>query len=154
MFRGSSRFTLDAKGRMVLPTRYREVLRQQQDPAVVVTIHPLDRSLLLYPLRAWEAVERKLATLSDADRNSRRTKQMMRGHAVDYQLDAQGRVLIPRTLREYAGLSLKQSCLCSGQGEKLEIWDASTWEQQRDEWLQQVESGAADASELLGTLSL
>lgn len=152
MFRGSSKFTLDDKGRMVLPTRYREILRQQEDHAVVVTIHPLDRSLLLYPLRAWEAVERKLAALSDVDHNSRRTKQMMRGHAVDYQIDAQGRVLIPRTLREYAGLSPKQGGLCSGQGEKLEIWDAQTWEQQREEWLQRVESGAA--SELLGTLSL
>lgn len=152
MFRGFNKFSLDSKGRMAVPSRYRDVLRAQEDSTVVLTINPLDRSLLLYPLRAWEDIERKLAVLSDIDRNNRRTKQMMRGHAADYPIDAQGRILIPKELREYAGLT--QACVCLGQGNKFEIWDAARWQQQRDEWLQQVERGAAGASDPLGSLSL
>ena len=152
MFRGFSKFSLDGKGRMALPARHREALQVQKAETVVLTMSPLDRAILLYPIQAWAAVEQQLDTLSDLQHSSRRTKQMMRGHASDCSLDAQGRVSIDRELREYAGLT--QACVCLGQGNKLEIWDAGTWQKQRAQWLLQVEKGTAETATVLGGLSL
>lgn len=137
---------------MPLPARYREALSRASDSTVVLTLSPMDRALLLYPLVEWEEIEHKLTALSDFDRSSRRTKQMMRGHASDQQLDGQGRILIARELRDYAGLT--QACMCLGQGSKCEIWDVAQWQQQRDEWLLEVDNGDAGASKSLSYLSL
>ena len=116
------------------------------------TLNPLDRSLWLYPLTEWELIETKLAALSDFDKQSRRTKQMMRGYAYDCQLDSQGRILIPHELRDYA--QLEKQAVILGQGNKFEIWCQSSWEQQRDQWLSLVDKGDGDPSEALQSLSL
>ncbi len=152
MFRGFSKISLDSKGRLAIPSRYRDTLSVQADNAVVLTLNPLDRSLWLYPLPEWEIIETKLAALSDFDLTSRRTKQMMRGYATDCQLDNQGRILIPKELRLYA--DLKQGSVMLGQGNKFEIWDSATWKQQRDKWLELLDDGDTDASESLKSLSL
>ena len=151
MFRGFSTLSLDSKGRMAVPSRYRERLLALSDGNLVLTLNPLDRSLWLYPLPEWELIEKKLAQLSDFERQGRRAKQMMRGYASDCQLDAQGRILVPQELREYAGLD-KQAVIL-GQGNKFEIWDEAAWNAQRDEWLQDV--GKDDEpSDSLKSLSL
>jgi len=152
VFRGFSKVSLDSKGRLAIPSRYRDTLRVQADNVVVLTLNPLDRSLWLYPLPEWEIIETKLAALSDFDLTSRRTKQMMRGYATDCQLDNQGRILVPKELRSYA--DLKQGSVMLGQGNKFEIWDAVTWKQQRDKWLELLDEGDTEASESLKLLSL
>ncbi len=116
------------------------------------TLNPLDRSLWLYPLTDWEVIEAKLAALSDFDKQSRRAKQMMRGYATDCQLDSQGRILIPQELRDYA--QLQKQAVVLGQGNKFEVWDLESWEQQRDQWLSQVDSGDGEPPEALKSLSL
>ncbi|MEM7026810.1 MAG: division/cell wall cluster transcriptional repressor MraZ [Pseudomonadota bacterium] len=152
MFRGFNTVSLDTKGRMAVPSRYRELLSVQAENQLVITLNPLDRSLWLYPLPEWEVIEDKLATLSDFDKQSRRTKQMMRGYASDCQLDAQGRILIPKELRSYA--ELKKQSVILGQGNKFEIWNDKAWESQRDEWLQSVGDESLPTPDSLQELSL
>ena len=152
MFRGFNTISLDNKGRLAVPSRYRELISVQSENQLVITLNPLDRSLWLYPLPEWELIEDKLATLSDFDKQSRRTKQMMRGYASDCQLDGQGRILVPKELRAYAELE-KQGVIL-GQGNKFEIWNEKAWEAQRDEWLQSVGDESAPTPDALQELSL
>ena len=151
MFRGFSTVSLDSKGRLAVPSRYRERLAVVAEGRTVLTLNPLDRALWLYPLPEWEIIEGKLAALSDFDLRSRRAKQMMRGYAADCQLDGQGRILVPHELRELAAINRQAVIL--GQGNKFEIWDQAVWAGARDQWLAQVgEDG--EPSETLKTLSL
>lgn len=152
MFRGLSTISVDAKGRIAVPARYREALTGLGDPELVLTLNPWDRSLWLYPLPEWELIESKLSQLSDFDRQSRRTKQIMRGYATDCGCDAQGRVLLPQELRTIAGIS-KQAALL-GQGNKFEIWDLEAWNRERDGWLDDVGNSGTSPSSALESLSL
>ena len=95
MFRGSNTATLDGKGRMALPTRFRESLMVGSDGKVVVTIDMREKCLLLYPLMEWEIVQRKLEGLSNMAENARRLQRLLIGNATDIDLDGQGRLLLP-----------------------------------------------------------
>lgn len=152
MFRGFNNVSLDSKGRIAIPTRYRERLSILAEGHLVLTMNPLDLCLWLYPLKEWESIEQKLAALSDFDLQNRRTKQMMRGYANDCQLDAQGRILVPQELRDYAALDRQAVIL--GQGNKFEIWNQRRWEEQRDKWLAQVGSEDASSAQTMQSLSL
>ena len=144
MYRGCSKISIDSKGRLAVPSRYRALILEQAQNNLVITLNPLDRSLYLYPLPEWEIIEDKLAALSDFDKQSRRTKQMMRGYANDCQLDSQGRILIPKELRGHAELS--RQAIILGQGNKFEIWNEKTWEKQRDDWLESVGDESTSSS--------
>ena len=152
MFRGFSTVSIDSKGRLAVPSRFRERLLDLAGGCLVQTLNPLDRCLWLYPLNEWEVIEDKLAALSDFDRQSRRAKQMMRGYATDSRLDGQGRILIPQELRDYA--TLARQAVILGQGNKFEVWDQASWEAQRDRWLEQVGDEDSEPSEALKPLSL
>ena len=152
MFRGLSTINVDAKGRLAIPARYREALAQLGSPELVLTLNPWDRALWLYPLAEWELIETKLSVLSDFDKQSRRTKQIMRGYAADCVCDNQGRVLLPQELRAIAGIDGPVALL--GQGNKLEIWDRDAWNAERDRWLTDVGNGTGDPSSALESLSL
>lgn len=149
MYRGLSTISVDDKGRLAIPTRYRELVATQE---LVITLNPWDRALWLYPLAEWDVIETKLSTLSDFDRHGRRTKQIMRGYATDCSCDGQGRVLVPTQLREIAGIDRQVTLL--GQGNKFEIWDSATWNSERDSWLRDVATGGDMSSTPLGSLSL
>ena len=150
MFRGANKLTLDAKGRMVMPTRYRERLQERCGGKLVVTVDK-DQCLLIYPLPDWEEIERKLMWLPTLDPRARRLQRLMVGHATDLELDGHGRVLLPANLREY-GL-LTRDAMLIGQGVRFELWDEARWNERRDEWLASEEA-ATDLSADLETLSL
>ena len=152
MFRGFNKISVDSKGRLAVPSRYRELISVQAENWLVITLNPLDRSLWLYPLPEWQLIEDKLATLSDFEKQSRRTKQMMRGYASDCQLDGQGRILIPRELRTHA--EINKQVVILGQGNKFEIWNEAAWKAQRDEWLTSVGDDFLPTLESLQELSL
>ena len=152
MFRGFSTVSLDSKGRLAIPSRFRERLMGIAAGCLVQTLNPLDRSLWLYPLPEWELIEEKLAELSDFDKQSRRAKQMMRGYATDCQLDTHGRILVPAELRNYA--QLDKQAIILGQGNKFEIWNRVTWEEQRDHWLSLVGDEEGTPTGTLQSLSL
>lgn len=151
MFRGLTTIALDVKGRLAIPVRFRELLAASATPHLVLTLNPWDRALWLYPLTEWQLIEAKLSSLSDYDKQSRRTKQIMRGYATDVSCDAQGRILLPPELREIAELT-KQVVLM-GQGNKIEIWDAERWRAARDLWLEDVGAGA-ESSPALDSIAL
>ena len=150
MFRGANKLTLDAKGRMVMPTRYRERLQERCGGKLVITVDK-EQCLLLYPLPDWEEIERKLMRLPTLNPQARRLQRLMVGHATDTDLDAHGRLLLPPNLREFAHLS--RDAMLIGQGMRFELWDEARWNEQRDEWLAGEES-AVDLPAELETLSI
>ena len=150
MFRGANKLTLDAKGRMVMPTRYRERLLERCGGKLVITVDR-DQCLLIYPLPDWEEIERKLMRLPTLNPQARRLQRVMVGHATDLELDGHGRVLLPPSLREY-GLLTRDAVLI-GQGVRFELWDEARWNERRDEWLAS-EDTTTDLPAELETLSL
>jgi len=149
MFRGANKLTLDAKGRMVMPTRYRERLQESCGGKLVVTIDK--QCLLIYPVPRWEEIERQLMALPSLNIEARRLQRLMVGHATDLELDASGRLLLPPELREVA--SLTREAMLIGQGERFELWDQARWNERRDEWLADT-SSAGDLPAQLETLAL
>lgn len=135
VFRGINGLNIDAKGRVVMPTRYRDRLQLDSHSSVILTIDTEERCLLLYPVPEWEEIERKLAGLPSFNPAARRIQRLLIGHATDVEMDGQGRILLPPLLREYAGLT-KRAVLV-GQGRKFELWDETHWDQSRERWLQE-----------------
>lgn len=134
MFRGANKVTLDAKGRMAMPARYRDTLVERSEGKLVATVDRSDKCLLIYPLPDWEEIERKLMRLPALNPQARRLQRLMVGHATDLELDSHGRVLVPPKLREYAGLT--RQAMLIGQGSRFELWDEQHWNERRDIWLQ------------------
>jgi len=124
LFRGGEAVNLDAKGRLAVPTRYRDAIMDRCDGHLVLTVHS-DRCLMLYPLPEWERLERRVAELPDMDAVTRELKLMLFGHATDREIDKNGRILIPPRLREFAGLEKRVEFL--GQSSKFEIWNEESW---------------------------
>ena len=150
MFRGANKLTLDAKGRLAMPTRYRERLQERCGGNLVVTVDK-DQCLLIYPFPDWEELERKLMKLPSLNVQARRLQRLMVGHATELELDGSGRILLPPSLREY-GL-LNRDVMLIGQGLRFELWDETRWNERRDEWLASADT-ATDLPAELETLSL
>ncbi|MFK0572879.1 division/cell wall cluster transcriptional repressor MraZ [Endozoicomonas sp.] len=151
MFRGVNAINLDAKGRLAIPARYRQVLRDRCDGALVATIDTDERCLLIYPLDEWELIQQKIEALPSFHPMTRRIQRLLIGHATDLELDGNGRILIPPLLRDYAGLE-KRSILL-GQGKKFELWDENCWNECRDQYLKEA-SESEDIPVELQSLSL
>jgi MraZ protein len=132
MLRGVNSLALDAKGRLAIPTRYRERLAERCAGELVVTVDR-DRCLLIYPLPDWEDVERQLSNLPSLDKRARALQRLLMGHATEVELDSHGRVLLPGPLRQFAGLD--RSVVLIGQGNKFELWNEDSWAKCRETWL-------------------
>lgn len=146
MFRGITAISLDAKGRMAMPTRYRDRLQECCASQLVLTVD-LDRCLLLFPLPEWEQFERKLARLPTLQPRARRLQRLLLGHACECEMDSHGRILLPGLLRDYAGLD--KHMVLVGQGAKFELWDEATWNDRRATWLaEEAEAGQELSAEL------
>lgn len=130
MFRGATSLNLDAKGRLAVPSRYRDVLLAESSGRVVLTAHP-HGCLLMYPQPAWEPIQAKLMSLSSFDRRSSAIQRLLVGHAEDLEIDGAGRLLVSPVLREYAGLG-KQVMLV-GQGSHFELWSLENWKAQLEQ---------------------
>ena len=126
MFTGRTAHNLDTKGRIAIPTRAREKLVASCAGRVVLTQHPWDNCLALYPEPRWEEIAQTVANLSDADKSVRYLKRRFLGQAVELELDASGRILIPGELRSLVGLDKK--AMLVGQVHRFEIWADSVWE--------------------------
>lgn len=149
MFRGVSQLSLDTKGRIAIPLRYRDVLSERCQGQVVVTVDR-DGCLLLYPAPDWVRIEQALMSRPNINPQVRRLQRLLVGHATELELDTQGRLLLPTPLREFAGLDKR--VLLVGQGNKFEIWDEVTWSRNRELWF--GEEAENELSEALETLAL
>jgi MraZ protein len=153
MFRGVNAINIDAKGRIVMPTRYRERLLQENENQIIMTIDTDERCLLLYPLKAWEVIENKLAQLPSFNPQARRIQRLLIGHATEAELDSHGRILLAPLLREYAGLT--KHAVLVGQGKKFELWDENYWQERRGQWLaEEASKDNADLPDEVKVLSL
>ena len=122
MFQGSSALTLDAKGRMSIPSRHRDVLLATEEGRLTLTRHP-DGCLLLYPRSIWETKREQIAALSASARSLQR---LLLGSAQDVEMDGAGRILVSPELRVAAGL--EREVMLLGLGSNFELWDRPTWE--------------------------
>ena len=125
--------SLDAKGRIVLPARYRERLAEICNSQLIITIDTDQPCLLIYPLNEWELIEEKIEALPSFNPTTRRIQRLLIGHATDVEVDGNGRTLLSTPLREYAQLGRKVVLI--GQGKKFELWDEALWAQRMEEWL-------------------
>jgi transcriptional regulator MraZ len=150
MFRGATQVTLDDKGRMVMPTRYREQISVLSKGKLVVTVDR-EQCLLIYPLPEWEQTESKLMSLPSLKPQARKLQRLMVGHATDVELDGHGRFLLPQELRDFAGL--QKTVMLIGQGNRFELWDETRWNEQREQWLKSEET-VTDLPAELESLSL
>jgi len=149
-FRGVSNLSLDAKGRIVLPARYRERLLEICQSQLIVTIDTEQPCLLIYPLPEWELIEEKIEALPSFNPATRRIQRLLIGHATEVEVDANGRMLLSNPLREYAQLGKKVVLI--GQGKKFELWDEATWNERMSTWLN--ESSDSETPDALAELTL
>ena len=124
MFRGVTHLALDNKGRLAIPAKHRDALVRDGDGKLVLTADP-SHCLLLYPLAAWEPIQRRLMALSSFNEKTRALQRLIVGHADDVLLDGSGRILVPPALRQYA--MLDKHVVLVGQGNKFELWNQQKW---------------------------
>ena len=148
MFASSAQVTLDDKGRMAIPARFRDGISARCGGSLVGTMDNDDPCVLLYPAPDWENAARRLLRLSGNKRAVRRMQRNMVGRVFDMEMDSHGRILIPAKLREQAGLT-KQAVLV-GLGSKFELWDEQRW----NEWCEKADANDDDLPPELESLLL
>ena len=122
MFMSEYNHSIDAKGRVIVPAKFREELGE----AFVVT-QGLDGCLFVFPNEEWKNFEEKLKTLPMANKDARKFVRFFLAGAALAEVDKQGRILLPAVLREFAGL--EKDVVFVGVGSRVEIWDKKRWEE-------------------------
>lgn len=120
-FQGTNPLSLDAKGRLAVPAKYRQELKEEADSRVVVTQNPFDKCLWLYALSDWIKVRESVSRLSSMNSSKLTLQRLMLGPAEESDIDTQGRIIVPATLRDYGNLQKKVKLV--GIGNKCELWD-------------------------------
>ena len=146
MFRGRSIHTLDAKGRIRIPTRFRDTLKARYDDRLVIT--NLDRCLIAYPLQEWEIIEEKLGSLSLVRQDVKAFQRFFISGATECSFDKQGRILIPQTLREHA--SFEREVVLAGMLRSFEVWSKDLW----DEEIKRAHDNFAEITTTLAELGI
>ncbi|HEX8874516.1 MAG TPA: division/cell wall cluster transcriptional repressor MraZ [Nitrosospira sp.] len=129
MFRGGTSVSLDNKGRLAVPAKYRDGLVSLCAGRLVITADP-SKCLLVYPQPVWEPIEQKLNSLSSFNPQTRSLQRLLIGNACDVEMDGAGRILVPPPLRQFAGLN--KDVVLVGQGAKFELWDDEKWNLQME----------------------
>ena len=132
MFKGIHNINLDGKGRLTIPTKYRNTITDQSNGSMVVTMDTEEKCLLLYPSTIWATIEKKINDLPSFSKNHRRIQRILIGHAEDLDLDSAGRILLSKPLRLAADMTKKITLI--GQGQKFEIWNEDTWNTKVNNW--------------------
>ena len=121
MFQGASSLTLDTKGRLSVPTRYRDVLSGAAAGQLTITRHP-HGCLMIFPRNEWEIFRTRIASMP---MSAQWTKRLFLGNAMDVDMDATGRILVSPELR--AATSMSKDTTLLGMGNHFELWDAATY---------------------------
>ena len=151
MFRGVFIVHLDAKGRLAVPSKYRERLQSACNAQLVITVDR-DRCLLLYPEPEWQLIEAKLVALPAFDQTARAIQRLYIGNAQEVEMDAQGRILLPQSLRKFASLDKRVAFV--GQGAKFELWDEAAWDARTEAALDDARVGELASAAGLDSLTL
>ncbi len=124
MFRGSSQHTIDSKGRIIIPVRFREPLQESDDHSLMIS--RLDNALFAYPPEEWRKIEERIHSLAEKSDAMRRFRRVFIGAVQHCPLDKQNRILIPPELRNYA--KLEKEIVLVGVLDHFEIWSKQWWE--------------------------
>lgn len=125
MFMGEYSHTIDAKGRLIIPSKFREELGDE-----FVLTKGLDGCLSIYPMEQWKIFEKKLEALPLTNKNARKFSRFFVAGATTCELDRQGRILVPATLREFAGL--EKDVVLTGNLNRIEVWSKAKWSENND----------------------
>lgn len=144
MFRGRFDYSIDDKGRVSLPAKFREVLSTNYDERLIVTT--FDQCLWAYPLSEWQAIEEKIAALPQFKSQVKALQRVFVSGAAECPLDKQGRIILPPNLREYGGL--KKDVVFVGMTKRIEIWSKERWEAVFNESQSLIETATDDLADL------
>jgi len=137
MFKGQYNHSVDAKGRIIMPAKFREILGEE-----FVVTKGMDGCLFVYSNEEWENIENKFRNVSSANKDARKFMRFFFAGAADCEVDKQGRVLIPPKLREYAGL--QKEVVLAGVGNRIEIWNAENWQENEFDDMDEIAEHMAD----------
>ncbi|MBI2382118.1 MAG: division/cell wall cluster transcriptional repressor MraZ [Gammaproteobacteria bacterium] len=154
MFLGANAVSLDSKGRIAMPSRYRDRLQESAAGQLVITLHWADPCLVLFPFNEFERVRVQLEALPSGNPVSRAIQRRVIGTANECELDSAGRVLLPALHRELAGLDSR--VMLVGQSNKFELWNETRWKEQLaadQATIQGAGLTAGDFADCLKTLS-
>lgn len=143
MFIGEYQATIDEKGRISIPAKFRQALKQK-----VVVTRGLDSSLFLYTMDEWKKLAEKLASLPIATANTRAFSRLMLAGAMDCEIDKQGRIILPVYLKDFAKIGKK--AIVAGLYNRIEIWSEELW----ITYKQQTEAASNQIAEQLGNLGV
>jgi len=138
VFRGVTALTVDSKGRLAMPARYREVLQVRANGKLVITADSA-LCLLIYAAPDWEPIQQRLMGLSSFNPRTRDLQRLLVGNASDVEMDGAGRILVPAPLRKFAGLEKDVALI--GQGGRFELWDEVKWDAQIEKSIALNEDG-------------
>ncbi len=122
MFMSEYNHSIDAKGRMIVPAKFREALGND-----FIVTQGLDGCLFVFPNSEWQVFEEKLRGLPVSNKDARKFSRFFLAGAASVELDGQGRILLPAVLRKFAGLD--KEAVVVGVGSRVEIWDKTRWEE-------------------------
>ena len=128
MFMGEYSHTIDTKGRLIIPSKFREELGDE-----FVLTKGLDGCLSIYPMEQWKIFEKKLEALPLTNKNARKFSRFFVAGATTCELDRQGRILVPATLREFAGL--EKDVVLTGNLNRIEVWSKAKWSENMMIWM-------------------
>lgn len=123
MFRGRFEHSLDAKGRVSIPSKFREVLTTNFDERLIIT--NFDNCLWAYPTAEWQKIEDRVSALPQFKPEVKALQRVFISAATECPIDKQGRILIPQTLRDYAGI--ERDLVFVGMTKRIEIWSIERW---------------------------
>ena len=126
MFRGSSFHTIDSKGRIIIPARFRDVIKAQGSNGVMVS--RMDGGLVAYTYDEWRKIETRILSLAEKSENMRRFRRVFIGGAFECACDKQDRILLPQNLRQYA--ELDKEIVLVGVLDHFEIWSRKSWDRE------------------------
>ena len=130
---GSSTLTLDTKGRIVIPARYRELLRKTCEGEMVITKDPQYPALIIYPGKLWKEISQKFEALGGLNQKVRSIQWKILGNAsvTEFEVGERMTLLIPQILRDFASLAIKDQIALVGMGSKFELWNFDNWEKKQ-----------------------
>lgn len=147
MFLGKYEHTIDKKGRLILPSRFRELVTEKYVESFVITKW-MEDCLCIYPISEWKNLEQKLNSLPKGDVNARHFTRMLFASASEVLIDKQGRVFIPSALRDQVDIT--RDVIVIGVGNRIEIWDKVKWE----EYYKKIEKPFEEIAQKLSDLGI
>jgi MraZ protein len=125
-FSGKYYYTVDPKGRIIIPAPFREIITSNYSSKLYITNAPFDKCLFIYPMEEWNKLQEQIRTKPKSDEAIRFFLRRVIASATETEMDRQGRILVPIALREDANIN--SNVVMAGQIERIELWDRSEWD--------------------------